>query len=520
MLQNKSKNIIILPCILLCCCLAACAVGPDYQPADMKVPDGFTANSKDPQSAKNAGPEQPVIDGMIWWKSLKDPELNSLVDRAIADNPDLEIALDRVQEARTQEDVVLGSALPEAGASFGGGGGTGDDMARGRAAEPLVSSDDTKKVKQIGFAAGFDSSWEIDLFGKYRREMEAAEYDTEATIAARNHVLISVIADIAHAYIDMRARQMRIAVLQKNIDNLNDYVKLTQEQYDRGITNELDVTLAQRQLASLEAEKAPLMAEVRAAQYVIATLLGKFPEDLMTELEKPGMLPALPNKIETGLPLDLLHRRPDIQEAEREVAEATANIGVAEADLFPRISVLGGAGIQGSGFGNTISPGLLWSVGPSVNWSLLDFGTLDALVDKADLRSKEMLVQYKKTVLNAVREVDGSIDSYKAQQDRLSKLGKALVASQRAVDLSTQRYERGLTDFLNVIDAERQEYDLEDEYVTAQQAAAEEFINLYKSMGGGWEPYQSFPAIRQPLPAVVAAFTSVINRHGPQKIPD
>ena len=502
---------------VLLCCLASCAVGPDYHPVTMAVPDRFAADDSDTPK-----PDQPVINATIWWKSLKDPELDSLVGRAIANNPDLEIALDRVQEARTQEEVVLGGALPEADFSAAAAVGSGSDLTKGRADTPLRAGDNGAGFSKINSIAGFDSAYELDLFGKYRREMEAADYDTQAIIAARNNVLISVIADVARAYIDMRAGQMRVAVLDKNIGNIHDDVKLTQERYDRGITNGLDLTLAQRELATLEAERAPLVAQIHASQYVIATLLGKFPEDMAGELAQPGMMPSLPDKIETGLPLDLLRRRPDIQQAEREAAAAAAEIGVAEADLFPHVSIMGGAGVQGGQLsGSAANPaGVIWSLGPSVSWSILDFGTLDALVDKADLKAKEDLAQYKKIVLNAVREVDTSIDAYKAQQNRLENLGKALEASQRAVMLATKRFNRGLTDSLNVIDAERQEYDLEAQYILAQQNAAEQFVGLYKSVGGGWEPYQSFPPLRQPLPAIVAAFASVARDHGQAQNPN
>ncbi|MGB9152446.1 MAG: efflux transporter outer membrane subunit [Alphaproteobacteria bacterium] len=498
---------------LTCFCLTGCAVGPDYHPPETRMPDGFIAASD-----VSTMPDQPVIDAAKWWQSLNDAELNSLIDRAIKGNQDIEIALNRMQEARIQETVVMGDALPQAEFSLGGGAGTGSDLARGRASGPLVSAENSGHLPQVTQIAGFDAAWELDLFGKYRREMEAAEYNTEAATAARNSVLISVIADTARAYADMRALQMQLVVLQKNESTLRDYLKLTQERFDRGITNELDFALAQRQLASLEAEKAPLISQIHAAQYVIAVLLGQFPEATAKELEKPGMVPQLPEKVVAGVPLDLLRRRPDIQEAERDVAGATARIGVAEADLFPHVSLTGGAGLEGYGVSSGLNPmSFIWSVGPSVNWSLLDFGTLDALVDIADLRTKEMLAQYKQTVLSAVREVDTSIGSYAAQQDRLHNLGKALTASQRAVSLANQRYDRGLTDSLNVIDAERQEYALEEQYVSSQQTAAEQFIVLYKALGGGWEQYQSFPPIRQPQPAVLAAFTRLLSSHDPQK---
>jgi NodT family efflux transporter outer membrane factor (OMF) lipoprotein len=423
-----------------------------------------------------------------------------------------------LQEARTAEIVVTGQALPEVGFSLGAAWGSGRDLARGRASYPLVSADDTGNLKQINYIVGFDAAWEIDLFGKYRRAREAARYDTEAAIAARNAVLISVIADVARAYVDLRGLQTQLAVLRKNIEVTQQYFDVVQQRFEHGITNELDPTLARRLLATLQAEKRPLISRIEAAQYVIAVLLGQFPEDLAKELEKPGLIPQLPEKIQPGLPLDLLRRRPDIQEAERRVAGATARIGVATADLFPHVSLTGGVGYQGQGLG--VTPDIttfIWSVGPSVSWSLLDFGTLDALVDITDLRSRELLVSYKQTVLIAVREVDSSLSAYTGQQDRLRNLGEALTASQRAVSLATQRYDRGLTDALNVIDAERQQYELEQQYVLTQTTAAQQFIALYKALGGGWEQYQSFPPVRQPQPAVLAAFERLLNSDKSQK---
>jgi NodT family efflux transporter outer membrane factor (OMF) lipoprotein len=502
--------------IVACRFLTGCLMGPDYHSIETKMPAGFISMSSSKHSALSQI-NQPVIDAAKWWQALNDPQLNELIDRAIIDNFDLEVALDRIQEARTQEYVVMGAALPEAGASIGGAAGTGSDLARGRVAQSLVSAENTGSLQQVTHIAGFDAGWELDLFGKYRRGMEAAKYNTEAATAARNAVLISIIADVARAYVDMRAFQMQLFVLQKNIDTLHEYFILTKERFDRGITNELDVTMAQRQLASLEAEKAPLVSRIHAAQYVIAVLVGRFPEDVAPSLEKPGMMPQLPEKIEAGLPLDLLRRRPDIQQAERDVAGATAQIGMATADLFPLVSLTGSAGIQGKGLGAKAFSSFIWSSGPSLSWPLLDFGSLDALVAIADLRAKEMLAHYRQSVLEAVREVDTSVESYAAQQDRLRNLDTALAASQRAVSIATQRYDRGLTDALNVIDAERQEYDLEQQYVYTQQSAAEQFIALFKALGGGWELYQSFPPIHRPQPAVLAAFKRLLGSDDPQK---
>jgi len=212
----------------------------------------------------------------------------------------------------------------------------------------------------------------------------------------------------------------------------------------------------------------------------------------------------------------LLKRRPDIQEAEREVAAATAQIGVATASLFPQISLSASIGSQGQGWGTVPSIGKhIWSFGPGAVWPLLDFGALDAQVDIAGIAAHASLVNYRKTILNAVQQVDTSIDAYAAEQARMDKLGSAMLAGQRAVDLSNARYDRGLTDFLNVVDAEREFYALQIQYADAQVAEGEQFVQLYKSLGGGWENYQTVPPIRRPQPAIIAAFRRTISSSQP-----
>jgi NodT family efflux transporter outer membrane factor (OMF) lipoprotein len=490
---------------MACVGVASCAVGPDYHPPEPPLPANFVAaaslKADDHRSSR-------VVDTTKWWRALHDRELNSLIDRAITGSPTLEIALDRLQQARAQEVVVIGAALPVVEGTEGGGWGTGTDLGRGRASQALVSAENGTGVSQINNLAGFDAAWEIDVFGKFRRAIEAAQYDVEAAIAARNVVLISLIADVTRAYLDLRARQMQLAVLRKAIEVAQKYLDFVQERYNRGITNELDVTLAQRELAQLQAQVAPLIAQINAARYVIAVLIGEFPENLGKELTKPGMLPALPARIRTGLPIDLLRRRPDIAEAERQLAGATALIGVATADLFPQVAVVASAGNEHAVGGVPINP--IWSVGPAVAAPLLDFGRLDAIVEKADFRAREVLFSYKQTVLNAVREVDTAVEAYAAQQDRLRNLADAVTAARRAVTLANERFDRGLIDSLNVIDAERQEYAIEEQYVLAQQSAAEQLVSLYKSLGVGWEDYQIFPPIPPPLPAVAAAFKRLL----------
>jgi NodT family efflux transporter outer membrane factor (OMF) lipoprotein len=501
--------------------LVGCAVGPNYRTPKTPTPESFaaTGGTATAGGAGSAPGTAPVsVDLTAWWHALKDPELDSLIARAISGNPDVLIALDRLQAARTYEAAIIGKVLPEAGASIGAGRGTGSDATRGLVSPSLRAGDNSAGLKQINVVGGFEALWELDIFGKYRREIEAARYDTEATRAARNGVLVSVIADTARAYVDLRGLQVRASVLAAAIDVLRESLRIVNIRYERGITNELDVTLATRELATLEAQAAPVAAQVEAAEYTIATLLGLYPEDIVKELAPKAMVPAVPGAVAMGLPVDLLRRRPDIQQAERELAGATARIGIATADLFPSIALSGSIGFQ-----RQQAPGLptagahIYSYGVGAAWPLLDFGQLDAQVEIADLQTRALLVNYKKTIQGAVREVDTNMGSYAAEQLSVGKLETALLASQRAVTLANERYERGLTDYLNVVDAQRQEYDIEEQYTGAQVSAAEHFIELYRSLGGGWENYQALPPIHRPMPAVIAMFERVLTRSDPLK---
>ena len=479
--------------------LAGCAVGPDYHVPQIALPDRYTAA---PRTAAAS-----TIELAAWWRALKDPELDSLIERAISANPDIEIALDHLQAARTYEAAMLGTVLPDLAGSAGAGRGTGSDLTRGRVAPTLGSADDAAGLRHLNEAGGFDSAWELDVFGRYRREMQAAHADTQALAAARDGALVSVISDVARAYIDLRGAQMHIATLQATVQALQESQRIVHTRFERGITNELDVTLADRELADEQAQLAPLQAQVSAGQFTLAVLLGRFPEDMVAELTPANMIPGTPELSPAGLPLALLRQRPDIRQAERELAASTARIGVATADLFPNLAVTAAIGFQRQGMGTDPAVGQhIWSAGPSVLWPLLDFGTLDAQVDIADLQARALLVHYRRTIQSAVAEVDTALVRYSADQASLEKLGLAVTASQRAIALAQERYARGLTDYLNVVDAERAGYDIQGEYIQAQTAADEQFVALFRSLGGGWQNYRKVPDIRRPQPAIIAAF--------------
>lgn len=496
--------------------LSACAVGPNYHVPKSDEPAGFAAKV-DSNAAAAADQTNPaVVELASWWRALNDVELNSLVDRAVKSNLDLGIALVRLQQARTYESVVVGAALPEVDASAAAGRGTGSDLTKGRADPYLRSADNGSGLQHINTLAGFSAVWELDIFGKFRREIEAARDDTEAATAARLDVLTAVVADVVRAYVDLRGFQVRAGILHKASDVLRESLRIVNIRYQRGITNELDVALATRELASLEAEIPPVEAQANAAEYTLAVLVGDYPEHMIEELSTPDVIPAMPASTAPGVPLDLLKRRPDIQEAERQLAAATARIGVATASLFPDVTISGSIGSQGQGWGTQPNVSKhIWSFGPGAIWPLLDFGALDAEVDIAGLEAQASLLNYRKTILNAVEQVDTSLASYQAEQARMDKLGTAMMAGQSAVDLATARYNRGLTDFLNVVDAERQFYDLQEQYAEAQVTQGEQFVLLYKSLGGGWQDYQSIPAIRRPQPAIIALFRRVLSPSTP-----
>jgi NodT family efflux transporter outer membrane factor (OMF) lipoprotein len=497
------RNWIRLSPLAVAVALAGCAVGPDYQAPSAFLPDRYLSQARE-NAAQLTTPES--ADLTQWWRTLHDGELNSLVARARESNPDLEIALDRLQESRMLIAVAISDALPYGEGSAGGGVGTGTDETKGRVSGPLRAGNNAQNLRKISETGGFDVAWELDLFGRYRRLIEARTADAEALRDAREWLIVTIVADVVRAYLDMRAQQNLLTVLNQNITAARGSLDLAQGRFDRGLTNEMDVALAKRQLATLQADLRPLAAQIDASRHAISALLGLFPEDLAKELAKSGPMPKLPVRIPVGQPFDLLRRRPDIHEAERRLAAANARIGVVTADLFPTVTLSAAGGAQGGPHSSSAIPlTLIGSIGPSLYWPLLDFGALDAQIEIANLQTHEALVAYKQVILAAVRQVDDAVGSYRAELERLKSLDRALDAARQATQIATERYDRGLTDFLNVLDAERQEFDLEARRVAARQAAASALVAVYKALGGGWSLNEPLPPIRTPLPAAIAA---------------
>jgi NodT family efflux transporter outer membrane factor (OMF) lipoprotein len=487
--------------------LSGCAVGPDYLLPKIGTPHLFTGSIGGKNH--NAVSISPVDSASIahWWSLLKDAELESLIDRAIVANPDIKIAARRILAARENEIAVRGAALPEVEASAGAGRGSGTNSAKGRVSSPLNAATDTTGLKEITYVAGFDAGWEIDLFGKNRRAVEAARYMTDEAVETRRAVLVSVVAEVARDYVETRGIQARLNALNEDVARARKTLDLVQTRFKRGLTNELDVTLASRELNALNARVAPLSADEYGGCARIAILLNTYTGGICEELAAFKKIPDTPKTIRTGLPVDIIRRRPDVRAAERALAVETARIGIATADLFPRVAITAGGGAQGQGLGVIpVVSKSIYSVGPALYWPLLDFGTLDAIVHVQQLNADEAFLNYKRVVVTSVNEVNMGLTRYRALMSTLKALESAVTESKRAVDLATERYNRGVTDFLNVLDAERQENELEIQYAQARADAAEAFVAVYKALGGGWEMFDE--PIPQPIarPAIVAAF--------------
>jgi NodT family efflux transporter outer membrane factor (OMF) lipoprotein len=483
--------------------LSGCAVGPDYLTPSVHLPGAFVAEAT---TASSRGTKRTEVDLRQWWRSLHDRELDSLIDRALVSNFDIAVALTRIQAARADVVVVAGAALPVVNVTGGGGVGSGSDETNGRASPAFRSAVNSKNLTGVSEAGGFVAGWDLDLFGRVKREVEAANDNAEALKDARDWIYVTVAADVARAYLDMVAQEQELAVLGQNIEAARTSLNLAQTRLNRGLTNELDVSLAQRELATLQAEQGPLQAQIEGSRHAIAVLLGEFPEQMAKELSRPESLPSLPQRLPVGIPADLLRRRPDIQEAERYVAAANAEIGAAIAALFPDVVVTGSVGGQGGPRSNALLPYAgIWSVGPAVNMPFLDFGALDAQIEIADFRTQGSLIGYRQAIVQAVQQVDDAASAFRAQQERLADLDRALTAAREATRVATERYDRGLTDFLNVLDAERQQFDLEESRVATRQAEAEALIGLFRALGGGWSADEKLPDIRTPEPAIAAA---------------
>ena len=470
--------------------IAGCTVGPNFTAPTPETPKGWV--SKPPMEGQ---PESKITsesaDTTSWWSRFNDPELTSLIERARDSNPDLQQAALRIEEARAQLQAVGARNLPTVGldSSYGrtrlspngalgifGGASAGPQTAAQAGAMGIPTSAAPINVPPFDlFQSGFDASWEIDLFGRVRRSIESTEAQGQALVEARNDALVSVFAEVARSYIQLRGVQRLIAITQSNLKAQQDAYNLTHAQAQGGETSNLDVESASAEVATTAAQ-----------------------------------LPALEDQearvINALMPSDLARRRPDIRHAEAELHAATANIGVATADLYPRLTMTGSIGLQALRFnklGDWASK--FYNFGPSLQIPVFN-GVTYANISVQEVRQKEAALTYKTTVLSALHDVENAVSSYQAEQVRLHALQRSALANEHSLSLAQQRYRAGLSSFLDVLDAERRLYASQTEVARSSVTISTNLIAIYKALGGGWTETGGVPdAAAQPMAQPVAA---------------
>jgi multidrug efflux system outer membrane protein len=452
--------------------LAGCAVGPNYHTPKTTVAESFANGAQ-----TNLSTDKIVVD---WWRGFNDAELNQLVEQAIAKNQDLRIATANLREARALRRGVQFDLLPAVN-----GTASYTDTQFSRAA--LFNTPNVKRTEEL-YEAGFDATWELDLFGRVRRAVQASTADMQAVEADRRDVVVSLISEVARNYFELRGSQNELAVARRNADNQNETLKITKAISDGGRGTDLDVSRARAQLNSTLAVIPPLEATVARAMHRLGVLTGQAPTALTGELKEPAPMPALPALVAISNPEALLRRRPDVRSAERRLAAATASIGVATADLFPRVTFNGNIDFQSTTFAGLVKPGAdTWSFGPSITWAALDFGHVRSRILAADAHADAALANYERTVLTTLEETENALVDFGREQARRDFLNESVQASRTAANLARQRYENGATDFLTVLDAERVLYQAQDELAQSQTHTGTALIAVYKSLGGGWE---------------------------------
>ncbi len=482
--------------------LVGCTVGPDYRAPQARVPERWSewpASQPATQTAP-AGPETrpapttaTATDLARWWRILSDPTLDALVERMVLANVDLRIAEARIREARAQRDIVAGGRYPRVG--------TGASYSRQYPSENGLEGEIIDKATgvlpiRIGdldyemYQAGFDASWELDLFGGVRRGVEAAAANAAAAVEQRSDLLISLVAEVARNYVELRGAQRRLAIARGNLAAQRATLDLVRQKRSAGTVTELDVTRAAAQVALSEAYVPVFERQVRLSVHALGQLLAEDLDSLGGELAAAPPVHLTPGEVpDMGIPGDLLRRRPDIRQAERTVAAATAQIGVATADLFPRVSLTGRFGLEATRFADLGDwDSRTFGFGPAIRWPLFEGGRIRANIRLQDARQEQALAAYERVVLAAIREVEDALVTYTTVQARRRSLGEAAERSRQAVDLAQLSYDAGATDLLTVLDAQRTLYAAQDALAEADQTVVLSLVALYKSLGGGWGP--------------------------------
>lgn len=449
--------------------LTACAVGPDYQapqlPSAQADIETALYDSAEPASA--------------FWSVFGDAELDALETRALSANHGLRIALANLNQARALRREAAFDYLPTVT--------TGAGYTKALQSQDQAPGLDRDARKSELYDGGFDAFWELDLFGRVRRENEASRANEEALTADLHSAQISVAAEVARTYFELRGAQARYAVAQGNAENQLGTLQYTEARLQYGRGTEFDQQRARAQLATTRARVPDQQIAISNATHRLAVLCGLEPDALKDELAADSAMPALPRLVRIGQPEDLLRRRPDVASAERQLAAATAGIGIATADYFPRVTFNGEAGFSVAHLSSVGDNGSgSYAFGPSISWAAFDLGRVHARVQQRRAQTDAALARYQQSVLRALEETANTLSAYGYNRHKLDLLDESVQASNRAVQLARVRFEAGAADFIDVLDAERSQLDAEDQLAQARTQTATSLVALYKSLGGGW----------------------------------
>ena len=456
-------------------CVSLVTVGPDYTPPETKMPDAW-------HQAATKGLAEGRADLQTWWVTLNDPVLDNLIRRAGKGNLDLKGAVARILQARASLGIESGQQFPQ----IDGAG----SFERSRTSEGIEVGVPPPQDNPDNFAElELDATWEIDLWGRIKRSIESADAALDASTEDYRDVLVLLFADVATNYVEARTLQARIRLARNNVELQRQTLQLTKDRFKAGISPLLDVRQAELNLATTESSIPPLKSSLAQAINRLGVLLGDYPSTLYAGLAQPVPIPVPPDDVTVGLPAELLRQRPDIRRAERALAAQTAQIGVATADLYPQFSLFGTLGVSAVDAVKFFASGnVTYSFGPQFSWNLFAGGSIRSNIDAQDALTKQALLRYENTVLQAVEETENSMTAYVQERDRRGSLARSVTAAQESVKLVETLYKTGLTDFQNVLDMQRSLFQQQDQLAESEGDVTQNLISIYKALGGGWSP--------------------------------
>ena len=464
--------------LILALCLSGCVVGPDYQEPKVDTPKQWSAPSSETTGKLLA----------TWWKQFNDPILNELINDAVQSNLDLKQATERIKAAREQRIMAVASALPSIG--------TKNNINRRLNSAATTSS--TQQAGGFGFGnqtidilqLGLDAQWEIDFFGGAQRAIEAADATINSEIEQRRDVLVSLLGEIARLYIELRGNQQLIAITEANIKDQQDTLHLLQVRYQAGLADQSEIAQAEAELASIQAQIPNYQALIQQAVHGLSVLLAKQPNDLTAKLTPVKNIPTVKQKVLPDLPSELLKRRPDIRYAERQLAVANAQIGIATTELYPKFNLSAFLGLQNTKITDMTLLGRSWSAGTTLAMPIFNWGKINANIRTKEAGYQQQLLNYQKTVLTAFKEVEDALVAYDKEQQKQHSLEQAVTANQQAVKLATERYEKGLNNFLSVLTSQQMLHQAQTNLINSQAKQSANIVMLYKVLGGGWQGVQ------------------------------